>query len=303
MFAALIKRTPAVLLAVLCLVTFGALSYATLPRESAPDVKIPVVMVTTIYSGVAPADIESLITIPLENELASVKDLKKMTSSSAEGASIVSLEFEPGVVIEEALQLVRDRVNKAKPSLPEDAEEPTVREISFSDMPIMLVTIAGPVDETVLKSLGERLQEEVKRVPGVLDATLSGGREREIRVEVDPHRLAHFGFSLNDVQNAIAGENVNIPGGDVTAGGSNYLVRVPGDFGASQEILGVAVKRKGDRPVFVRDVANLVDGHAPRTTYARMNGEAAVTVGIKKRAGANIVEIADAAKELVAAHS
>ncbi len=303
MFSALIRRSPAVLLAVACLVVFGAISYIGLPRESAPDVKIPVVMVTTIYSGVAPADIESLITIPLENELAGVKDLKKMTSNSSEGASIVSLEFEPEVVIEEALQLVRDRVNKAKKGIPEDAEEPTVREISFSDVPIMLVTIAGPVDETVLKRLGERLQDDVKRVPGVLDATLSGGREREIRVEVDPPRLAHFGFALTDVQNAISGENVNIPGGDVTAGASNYLVRVPGDFQSADDILNVPVKRKGDRPVFVRDVANLVDGYAPRSTYARMNGEPAVTVGITKRAGANIVEIADEAKAMVAAQA
>ncbi|MCO4771051.1 MAG: efflux RND transporter permease subunit [Deltaproteobacteria bacterium] len=300
MFSALIRRSPAVMLAVACLVIFGAISYVGLPRESAPDVKIPVVMVTTVYTGVAPADVESLITIPLENELAGVKDLKKMTSSSSEGVAIVSLEFEPEVIIEEALQLVRDRVNKAKPSLPEDADEPTVREISFSDVPIMLVTIAGPVDETVLKALGENLQDNVKRVPGVLDATLSGGREREIRVEVDPPRLAHFGFSLTDVQNAISGENVNIPGGDVTAGGSSYLVRVPGDFQSADEILNVPVKRKGDRPVYVRDLANLIDGYAPRSTYARMNGTAAVTVGVTKRAGANIVDIADEVKAMVA---
>jgi len=303
MFSALIRRSPAVLLAVVCLVVFGAISYGSLPRESAPDVKIPVVMVTTLYTGVAPADVESLITIPLENELASVKDLKEMRSNSSEGASVVSLTFEPEVVIEEALQLVRDRVNKAKPSLPDDADDPTVREISLSDVPILLVTIAGPVDESTLKRLGESLQDEVKRIPGVLDATLTGGREREIRVEVDPPRLAHFGFSLGDVQNAISGENVNIPGGDVTAGGSNYLVRVPGEFSAADDILGVAVKRKGDRPVFVRDVAQLVDGYAKRTTYARMNGTPAVTVGITKRAGANIVDIADGVKLAVATNA
>ncbi len=303
MFGALIRRSPAVLLAVFCLVIFGVISYVGLPRESAPDVKIPVVMVTTVYAGVAPADIESLITIPLENELSSVKDLKKMTSSSAEGASIVSLEFESEVVIEEALQLVRDGVNKAKPSLPEDANEPVVREISLSDVPIMLITLGGPVDETVLKSLGEALKDEATGIPGVLDATLSGGREREIRVEVDPARLAHFGFSLTDVQDAISGENVNIPGGDVTAGASNYLVRVPGEFETSADVLEVAIKRKGDRPVFVRDVAHLVDGYAPRSTYARMNGTNAVTVGITKRAGANIIDIADEAKALVEAQA
>lgn len=303
MFAGLIKRSPAVLLAIACAVIFGMLSYATLPRESAPDVKIPVVMVTTLYTGVAPADIESLITIPLENELASTKDLKTLTSTSSEGASIVMLEFEPEVVIEEALQLVRDRVDKASSKIPADADDSEVREISFSDFPIVLLTVAGPVDEAVLKRLGEDLQDEATRIPGVLDATLSGGREREIRVEVDPRRLAHMGFSLGDVESAISGENVNIPGGDVTAGGSNYLVRVPGEFANAEDILAVPIKRKGDRPVFVRDVARVVDAYAERTTYARMNGEPSVTVGVTKRSGANIIEIADALKALLAEQS
>jgi len=303
MFGSLIKRSPGVLLAVACTIVFGAVAYATLPRESAPDVKIPVVMVTTVYTGVSPADIESLISIPLENELAGVKDLKKMTSNSAEGVSIVSLEFEPEVVIEEALQLVRDGVDKAQSKLPADAEDPAVREISLSDVPILLVTIAGPVDESILKTLGERLQDESKRIPGVLDATLSGGRDRQIRVEIDPRRLAYYGFSLGDVNSAIEGENVNIPGGDITAGSSNYLVRVPGDFKTSDDVLNVPIKRKGDRPVFVRDVARVVDDYAPSTTYARMDGQRAVTVGVTKRAGANIIDISDALKVMVQEHS
>ena len=300
MLVRLIKRTPAVILAVFCIVVFGALSYITLPREAAPDVKIPVVMVSTYYTGVSPADVESLLTIPIENELASVKDLKKLNSTSAEGASIVTLEFEPEVNIDEALQLVRDRVDKAKPKLPEDATEPEIREISFSDVPILLVTIAGPVDELQLKELGEKLEDEFSRIPGVLDTTLSGGREREIRVEVNPSRLNHFGFKMGDVEGAIANENVNIPGGDVTAGGSSYLVRVPGEFETTNDITSVAIKRSGDRPVFVRDVAKVVDGFAERQTYARMNGQQAVTVGVKKRAGANIIDIADQVREVTA---
>ncbi|MEC7987368.1 MAG: efflux RND transporter permease subunit [Myxococcota bacterium] len=300
MLVQLIKRTPAVLLIVFCIVIFGSLSYITLPREAAPDVKIPVVMVSSYYSGVSPEDIESLLTIPIENELASVKDLKKLNSTSAEGASIVTLEFEPEVNIDEALQLVRDRVDKAKPKLPEDATEPEIREISFSDVPILLVTVAGPVDELKLKDLGEKLQDEYSRIPGVLDTTLSGGREREIRVSVDPSRLNHFGFKMGDVEGAIANENVNIPGGDITAGGSSYLVRVPGEFESTEDILNVAIKRSGDRPVFVRDVAKVSDDFADRKTYARMNGQRAVTVGVKKRAGANIIDIADRVREVTA---
>ncbi len=303
MIRLLVQRGPSVLLLVLAIVAFGVLSYATLPREAAPDIKIPVVMVTTPYLGVSPADIESLITIPIENELSGVKDLKKMSSTSAEGFSLVSLEFEPDVVIEEALQRVRDRVDKARPGLPGDAEDPAIREIAFSDFPILMVTIAGGLDEERLKDIAEPLQEKVKRIPGVLDAALSGGLERQVRVQVDPRRLTRYGLSLDDVTGAISAENVNIPGGDVTAGSASFLVRIPGELKTADQIEGVAVKRRGDRPVFVRDLASVIDGYADRETYARMNGAPAVTLAITKRAGASIIAIADEVRALTAAES
>jgi multidrug efflux pump len=299
----LVRSAAPVTIAVLTILVFGMISYGRLPRESFPDVKIPVVLVSTPYIGVSPADVESLVTNPLENELAAIKDLKKMSSTSAEGVSIISLEFVPEVVIEDALQRVRDRVNRAKPELPDDAEDPNVQEISFSDVPILLVTIAGDADEETLKKLGEGLEESFKRIPGVLDTRLSGGRERQVRVQIDPLRLASYGLALNDVINALRGENVNIPGGTIDAGASNFLLRVPGEFQRFEEIEAVAVKRVGDRPVFVRDLGRVVDDFADRSSYARMNGEAAVSVGVTKRVGANIIEIADAVKEITAAES
>ena len=299
----LLNNWVAVLLLIVCLSGFGLLSYVTLPRESFPDVDVPVVLVTTPYIGVAPEDVESLITIPIENELADLNDVKKMSSTSAEGASIVSLEFEPDVVIEDALQRVRDRVSRARPDLPEDAEDTDVREVSFSDVPIMIVTIFGDADEEELKRLGEQLEEDVKRVDGVLEAKLAGGRTREIRVQVDPTRLSYYGLSLKDVLTSIEEENVNLPGGDVSAGDANFLVRVPGEFDDPREIEDVAIKRVGDRPVFVRDVARVMDSFEDRESYARVNGQPAVTVAITKRTGANILEIAEAVKALVAEHA
>jgi multidrug efflux pump subunit AcrB len=292
-----------VLLLVLSVTVFGMVSYIGLPREAAPDVKIPVVLVSTPYIGVSPSDIESLVTIPIENELAGVSDLKKMSSTSAEGVSIVSLEFEPDIQIEDALQQVRDRVNRAKPSLPEDAKEPQVQEISFSDVPTLLVTIAGEADQEKLKKLAEDVQDEVKRIPGVLDAEISGGLEREFRVEVDPRRLAPYQMSLNDVVSALQNENVNIPGGTVLSGDSNYLLRVPGEFQTGRDLESVAIKRKGDAPVFVRDVARVVEGFADVSSYSRMNGNPAVTLSVTKRAGASIIEINDSVKEIAELHS
>ena len=139
----IVKSRALVLLLAFFTFVFGLASYLQLPRENNPDVKIPFVMVTTPYVGVSPEDVESLVTIPIENEVAGVKDLKTVTSSSAEGVSIVSLEFEPEVDISDALQRVREKVSNARTDIPDDAEETTVQEISFSDMPIMLIMAPG----------------------------------------------------------------------------------------------------------------------------------------------------------------
>ena len=278
-------------------VVFGAYTYfGYLPREASPDVKIPVVMVSTPYVGVAPKDIESLVTNPLENELAGVKDLKKMSSSSVEGASIISLEFEPEIVIEDALQQVRDRVNRAKAKLPTDAEEPSVREVSFSDVPVVIVTLAGDLDEESLKTLGDQMAEDFKRIGGVLDAKVTGGRERELKVQVDPFRVSQLGLELNDIVGALQSENVNIPGGNVQTGDANFLLRVPGDFQEAVDLETVAIKRIGERPVLLRDIARVVDGYKDRESYARMNGETALSIGVSKRTGANILEVVQAVK-------
>ncbi len=297
MIARVVGASTTVLLAAFCIFVFGLSSYATMPRESAPDIPIPVVMVTTPYIGVAPADIEGLIAIPLENELASLQDVKAMRSTSAEGVSIISIEFEPDVDIDSAMQSVRDKVNKGKPKLPADAEEPEVREISFSDFPILIVTVAGGLDEEGLKAIAEPLQDRITRIPGVLDVNLTGGLTREIQVQVDPIRLSHYALGLQDVVNAISAENVNIPGGEVAATDASILLRVPGDFTDPVQLEEVAIKRRGDRPVFIRDVATVVDTYADRGSYARMDGEPAVSLSITKRTGANIIEVVEAAKQ------
>lgn len=303
MIRTIVARASTIWLLIACVLLFGTWTYSTLPREAAPDIEIPYVMVSTPYQGVSPADIESLVTTPIENELSGVKDLKKMMSTSAEGVSLITLEFEPEADIDEALQRVRDRVSRARSRIPEDTEETTINEISFSDMPILIVTLAGPVEEEELKRLGEDLQEKVERIPGVLNADLSGGRTREIQIFVDPVRLEHYALGMNDVISAVRDENVNIPGGDIAVGDTNYLVRVPGEFDSPLDVGNVAIKRRGDRPVFVSDVARVVDGFARRSTYARMNGESAVSLAISKRTGANILELSEAVKAEVAVQS
>jgi multidrug efflux pump subunit AcrB len=301
MLRKILSHSTTVLIGTLCLLFFGWSSYRELPREAAPDIPVPVVMVSTPYVGVSPGDIEALITIPLERELATVQDVKKMSSTSAEGVSIIAIEFEPDVAMEEAIQSIRDRVGRAKPFLPSDAEEPEVREISFSDIPILIVTMSG-ASEQELKILAEKLQEEVGRISGVLEAQVSGGLTREIRVQVDPVRLAYYGIGLNDIIGAIQSENVNIPGGEIAVGRGSFLVRVPGEFSSAVEIEQVPVKRVGDVPVLVSDLARVIDGFRDRETYARMNSEPAISLSVTKRTGANIVGVAAEVKALTAEH-
>lgn len=299
MFRLIVRNGAPIFLMAIGIFLFGLIAYITLPREAAPDVKVPFVMVTTPYVGVSPRDIESLVSIPLENELAGLKGIKLMRSTSAEGVSLVFLEFEPDVVIEDAMQRVRDRVNRARTKLPEDVEESQVRELSFTDIPVLIVTVAGPFDETVLKQIVEDLEDEVARVPGVLEAEISGGTDREFQVLLDPARLDHYGATLSDVVSALQAENINIPGGDVQVGDASLLVRVPAELRTAEELENAPVRLEGGYPVRVRDLGRVRDGLADRTTFARMNGEPSVSLRVKKRTGANLVGVADEVKEVV----
>ena len=296
----LVRHATTVLIGVLTVLFFGISAYITLPRESTPDIQIPVVMISTPYIGVSPEDIESLVTVPMERKLKDLKDVDKMSSTSMEGASMVVLEFSPDVDIEDALQKVREKVDAAEADMPEDAEDPQVIEISFSDIPILMVALTGPIDEEALKDIGEDLADEIEAVPGVLDVKVAGGLTRELKVYANPDRMALYDVSFNDLVFALQGENVNIPGGNVDADTSNSLLRIPADLESAEDIAGVPVKNVGGQTVFIRDVARVVDGYADRSTYSRMNSTPSISLAIQKRVGENIIDIATQSRQVVA---
>ena len=299
--AAAIRRYPTVFAFMLIITIMGTVSYVRLPRESTPDVKIPFVMVMTPYSGTSPADVENLITRKIERELKGLPDLKQMTSTSVYGASNILLEFTPDVDMSDALQRVRDRVELAKPELPEDPREDLmVIEISADSWPIMQVVLSGEYDLSRLKDVGEDLQEEIEQIKGVLGVDLTGGVEHEVRVDVDPERLRFYDLGLQDVQDAIAFQNMTIPGGKLSLGTYDYKVRVPGEVKSVDEILDFVVNPGVDPPVYVRDVADVSFGIKDRETIARLNGRDAVTLSVKKRSGENIIEIADKVRDVIA---
>jgi multidrug efflux pump len=299
--AAAIRKYPTVFAFMLIITIMGIRSYIELPRESTPDVKIPFVLVMTPYSGTSPADMENLITRKIERELKGLPDLKEMSSTSVYGASSILLEFTPDVDMSDALQRVRDRVELAKPELPEDPREDLmVIEISSDSWPIMQVVLSGEYDLSRLKDVGEDLQEEIEQIRGVLGVDLTGGVEHEVRVDVDPERLRFYDLGLQDVQDAIAFQNMTIPGGKLSLGTYDYKVRVPGEVKSVDEILDFVVNLGVNPPVYVRDVADVSFGIKERETIARLNGRDAVTLSVKKRSGENIIEIADEVRDVIA---
>ncbi len=291
--ASIDRRSTVFALMLIILIT-GIFSYMVLPRESTPDITIPYVLVVTPYEGVSSSDIESLITRPIERKLKGLKDVEEIRSVSSEGASMITIEFTPDVVIDDAIQKVRDKVDQAKGDLPTDLEsDPSIMEINLSEFPILMVAVSGDRDETILKAVAEELQDHIEELPGVLDVVLSGGRERQIRIEFDPERLYAYQISLPEVITAIRSENVNIPGGSIDIGQGKYLLRVPGEFDDPHIIDNLVLTRRNGKIIYFKDVAQVYDTFEDRTSLARINAKRSVSLAIKKRTGANIIEVAD----------
>ncbi len=277
----------------------GILAYRSIPKESRPEIEIPMIAVNTVYPGVAPADIESLITRPLEDELNTISDLKELTSTSVEGYSSIVAEFELSMDMNEALQRVREKVDLARSELPQEADDPTIVEFNVAEFPIMRVNLSGEYGLVRLKEIGEELQDRLEQIPTVLRVDLRGGLEREVRVDVDLGRLQYYDLALTDIIDAIRDENVNIPGGGIDVGTRSYLVRVDGEFVDPAVIGELVVQTRRGRPIYVRDLAEVDFGFADRRSYARLDGSPVVTMDVVKRSGENIIETAEEVRGVI----
>ncbi|MDU9050733.1 MAG: efflux RND transporter permease subunit [Candidatus Electrothrix sp. Rat3] len=296
---AVTKSISVLVLAALILV-MGTYSYLTLPREAEPDISIPHIFVSTAYRGVAPGDIESSITIEIENKLKSLDGVKNVKSVSSEGESLIDVEFTTGVDIDDALRKVKDKVDEAKGELPTDLEDdPYVFEVNISEMPILIFSLAGTCGERCLKEIADDLEDEIEGVPGVLDVEITGAREREIRVEYFPEKLAYYGLSVPAIQAAVQGENSNTSGGVLHMGDGKFQIRVPGEFTTPEELYGLVIGTHDGQPVYARDVSQVLDTFKEETSRSRLNGLPAVNIVVKKRSGENIIAIADAVEDIL----
>lgn len=319
-----LKNRTAIIVLTAILVIAGAYSYSSIPKESNPSIEIPIFIVNTIYPGISPADMESLITQPIERELQGINGVKDIRSNTTESFSSVIVEFDLNVPISEASQRVRERVDLARTNLPPDAEEPFIIEIDLDDFPIMTVNLAADYPLSRLTEVAERLEEEIETVSGIRAVEVIGSVDREVQVNVNLNSLNGYGISFGQLVGAIQSQNLTIPGGTVDVDMMSYLIRVSGEFTDPSEIENLVVARPmGEGPqgpglVYMRDVAEVLFGFKDRESFARLrsykvdrNGDQidlpdeeiqdlqVISLNIKKRPGVNILDTSNDVKEII----
>ncbi len=294
-------RNPVTVLVIALILTIaGVMSYRQLPRESFPEIKIPLIFVNVIYPGASPEDMERLVTDKLEEKLEGLDGLKKLTSQSTESRSAVQVEFNPDVAVEVALRRVKDKVDQAQSELPPDAEDPMVAELNFSNIPVFVISLSGTFPGEKLELLAEDLKDAIARVPGVLDAQITGKQEKEIAIDADPAKLLQYNVSINDIVKAVQNQHRNVPGGMLRAGGNRFSIQVTGELKSPDQFADLVVRSEGGSPVRISDVAQVSFAYTrDRGTIFRLNGENSLAISVTKRTGSNIIKVVDDARSVV----
>lgn len=296
-----VRRPVFVLMIISALMVLGLVSYTRLPVELTPDIQFPFVTVTVIYPGAGPEEVELLVAKPLEDQLSSLPNVREVRSMAGEGIVFVTVQFELGTSVDAATADVRQRVDIARARFPRDAEQPVVQKLDIAGEPVLNIGLSGARSPRELRRIADdTVKPRFERVPGVAAVNVTGGRVREIRVEVDQERLRAFGLALSQIEDTLRAENLNVPGGKVTDGSREFLVRLTGQFAGLDEIADLRVLRRDGSTVRLSDVAAVRDVEKDATQYTRLNGRDSVGITIQKQAGGNTVKVADGVRKAVA---
>jgi multidrug efflux pump subunit AcrB len=257
-------------------------------------------MVTTIYPGTSPTDIENLVTRPIEKQLKSLTGVKKVTSSSQQDFSSIVVEFNTNIEVSEAKQKVRDAVDKSKSQLPSDLpKDPDIMEVDFSEIPIMYIQISGNYDLEKLRKYAEIAQDRIESLKEITRVDLTGGLEREIQVNLDMYKMQAAGVTMSDIERAVASENRTISAGDVSTYGMKRTIRLTGEFEKASDIEDILLKSTTGAMVYIKDVAEVVDGFKEQESFSRLNGKNVITLNVIKRSGMNLIDASDQIKEIL----
>lgn len=293
------NRSRVVLLILAFLLIAGSISWINIPKESAPDVAVPIVYVSLNHEGISPDDAERLLVRPMEKELQSVEGLKEMKSTASEGHASLILTFYAGHDIKRALDDVREKVDTAKSELPADTDEPIVQEVNFALFPIITVALSGPVPERALIQIARNLKDRLESIPTVLKADIGGDRERLMEIIVDPVVLETYGVRFDQVIDLIYNNNKLVAAGAVDTGSGRMVIKVPGVVEGLEDVTSLPIKVDGDTVVTLGDVALVRSTFKDPQGFARVGGQPSLTLEISKRIGANIIETIDAVQAIV----
>ena len=287
------------------LIVTGSWALLKIPKENNPSIEIPDGIVTSALPGASAADIETLVTDKLEDQIAGLSNIDTVTSNSSDGVSEITVQFDANADINQSIQDLRDAVSKATPDLPSDATTPQVTKINFSDQPVLVVSVSGGLPPTEFSALGTTLSDDLKNISGVSQVSVAGVPPRQVSVVVSKEALQQYGLRLTDVISAIGASNAPSPAGAITINGVNYDVNFKGGITDPSQIGDIAVSSKNGTPIYVRDIATVSDGLASATTYSRLSlggapSDQAITLVVYKQSGASIQGVADAVKQEIA---
>ncbi|HEY5617219.1 MAG TPA: efflux RND transporter permease subunit [Vicinamibacterales bacterium] len=282
-------------------VLLGAISLTRLPVDLMPDFALPTISVSVNYSGVGPLEMEQLVTRPLEQAASAVPGVEQVNSQSSEGRSQVRLNFAWGADMSEALDEVRSRVDRVRGRLPEDADPPQIFKADANAQPIIFLGVDGDFDPVTLREIAENeLAPRLERAPGVAAVTVNGGLRRQIHVELSKEKITALNLSVDRVVQVLRQENQNVPLGEVTQGDATYLVRSQGEFTNLDDIRDVVVMTRQGVPIYLRDIAEVIDSTEDRRQFLRIDGRPGVRMAVNKQTGENTVAVAAGIREEVA---
>jgi HAE1 family hydrophobic/amphiphilic exporter-1 len=296
-----INRPVTTIMCILVVLILGFVSLTSLNVDLLPEMDFPVAMVMTSYPGAGPQEVESLVTKRLEAVLGTVSNVKNIMSYSMSGQSVVILELEWGTDLDMTTLEMREKIDLARWVFPDDVEQPMVMKMDPNMMPIMMFGLTGEMGQEDLFKLAEdTIAPRLERLPGVASVDISGGREREIRIELDPAKLSAYGITFTQVAGALQGDNLALSGGTVSKGSQDYLVRITGEFVSPQEIGQVAVVTGTGAQVRIKDLGTVIDGQKEVTGFSRINGRDSIAFSIQKQTTGNTVRVSQAVNKALA---
>ncbi len=293
------NRTAVYILTIIITLT-GLMAYINLPKEQFPEIKLPQIIVQTVYPGTSPENMENLVTKPIEKQVKNLTGVKRVTSNSFQDYSVVIVEFNTDVKVDKAKQDVKDGVDKAKQDLPKNLPfQPEVKDIDFSEFPILNVNVSGNYDLNRLKKYADKVKDKIEAVKQIKRVDLVGAPEREIQINVDLFRMQAAGLTFDDIDRAVAMENISMTAGEVAMNNQKRVLSVKNEYKNAGQISDIIVKNQQGKSIYLKDIATVIDTFIEQKSFARLDGQNVITLNVIKASGANLIEASEKIDALV----